>query len=217
MAHLPLIDLSSSAGRAIVLLVDLLKEAEDGGGLNGGDVVQLLTRWMEGHGLDPRAPAGSLGSRPPVPCGHCPADIWPGPSDGEETPADRGTHTGIWQDRDGAVHCRTAGDSHTATWCGPECDREQPRHRPLRVRLGTVTGTVARIEPGDGHDDGWLLAPDDGAHYCWTPASHAHVLEDADSADAEDDTAVDPPRRPTSAAGTAAPSIAAEPAQESRW
>lgn len=183
MAHLPTIDLSTPAGRALVQLVDRLKDAEDdNGGWTGGDVVQLLTIWMEDHGLDPDAPAGSLGSRRPWPCGHCPADLWPGPATGParaSTPAERTRRPSgrTVTAPSTAARPATAMQRPGAGWSATGTDLGTALYGS---GWGPLRAPFARIEPGDGRDDGWLVVPDDGAHCFWTPASHAHVLDDTD-------------------------------------
>jgi hypothetical protein len=70
--HRPRIDLSSAAGRAILELFTTIKdgvEREDGS-WPGADVVDALSGWLRGIGIDPDSPAHTLPRPTPPACEH---------------------------------------------------------------------------------------------------------------------------------------------------
>jgi hypothetical protein len=74
--HTPTVDLTTGAGQAIVALFRSIKDdIELGDDWPGADVVQVLTEWFTGLGIDPELPADDLPGANPNHCRSCDAHL----------------------------------------------------------------------------------------------------------------------------------------------
>jgi hypothetical protein len=74
--HRPTVDLTTGAGRAIVALFRTIKnDVERGVDWPGAEVVQALTAWFTGLGIDPTEPAEELPGGNPNRCPSCGAHL----------------------------------------------------------------------------------------------------------------------------------------------
>ena len=129
----PRINTDSREGQEIRNLFSRLKDNEGSdGSWNGADVVDAVTCMFAQFGVSVDSPYGAVFplDEPPVPCRHCPADIW---KSGE-----------VWQNARGGIHC----GKHAARTCtGRDCAGYGTTHAPIRVRVDFVCGVA---EPPDG-------------------------------------------------------------------
>jgi hypothetical protein len=70
--HHPRIDLTGAAGQAILELFTTIKQRveQEDGNWPGAEVVDVLSEWLRGIGIDPDAPAQALPPPAPPACAH---------------------------------------------------------------------------------------------------------------------------------------------------